>query len=192
VFSQLIQCWRDLWDDNLPFLFVQLAPFGRWLDIDGEAFPTIREQQQTVARTVDQTWMASSSDAGMEMDIHPKRKKPIGKRLALLALEHIYNQPVLSEPPECVGAERFQGGIHLRFSHADGLYVDGDTIHALSIEGQNGEKLGYERAHIDNDTLVLEGQFEQSMTIKFAMTPYYEVNLYNSVGNPAQPFVVTV
>ena len=192
VFSQLIQCWRDLWNEQLPFLFVQLAPFDKWLAIDGNAFPELRRQQQMVADNVENTWMTSSGDAGMETDIHPKEKKPIGQRLALLALNHIYHLNMLSEAPKFAGIEKSNNGIRIKFDHADGLYLDGCHINALCIEGQDGDVISYRQVSIDNDTLILEGNFEQKITIKFASTPYYRINLYNQAHIPATPFEVSI
>lgn len=79
VFSQMIRCWRDLWGEELPFLFVQLAPFEKWLFTSGREYPLLRQQQELVSKTVPGVWMTTSGDAGMQWDIHPKEKKPISR-----------------------------------------------------------------------------------------------------------------
>lgn len=133
VFGSMIQCWRKLWQDELPFLFVQLAPYGEWLGMPGTGYPVLREQQELLAKTMPQTWMASITDAGMQYDIHPKHKKPVGLRLAELALGHVYEKPELCQvpglcdAPEFAGAERISGEedvICLRFRHGDGLHLE--------------------------------------------------------------------
>ncbi|SMS02111.1 hypothetical protein VIM7927_03426 [Vibrio mangrovi] len=45
---------------------------------------------------------------------------------------------------------------------------------------------------ISDDTLILNGAFEQKLNIRFACTPYYQVNLYNQSGVPAMPFEADV
>lgn len=90
LFTELIKCWRRSWGYDLPFLFVQLAPFKKWLGEVGDRYPILRKQQEKVSKTVKDTWMTSIMDAGMEYDIHPKDKKTVGRRLALLALGKIY------------------------------------------------------------------------------------------------------
>lgn len=192
VFSQLIQCWRDLWQETLPFLFVQLAPFGKWLAIDGSAFPELRRQQQKVAETVTYTWMVSASDAGMKIDIHPKVKKPIGQRLALLALKNIYHQAILAGAPHINGVQKFDGCLHIQFDHADGLHLYGDELNALCIKGENSDVVPYNLVSINDGMLILDGDFEQKLNIQFACTPYYKVNLYNRSGIPAIPFEVNI
>lgn len=190
VFSQMIQCWRDLWQAELPFFFVQLAPFQEWLGNLGTNFPIVRQQQEMVSKTFSNTWMASSSDAGMKWDIHPKNKKPIGIRLALLAKKHIYGEDILADPPEIKKAMKEDHCITIEFNHGNGLYIKGETLHALHIFNKEGEELKFEQAAVQEDKLKIYGDFNSSVTLEFAWTPYYEVNLYNEEHNPVKPFKV--
>ncbi|MDF2513979.1 MAG: hypothetical protein K0S04_3845 [Herbinix sp.] len=192
VFGKMIQCWRDLWKDELPFLFVQLAPFGEWLAINGRHYPELRHQQELVSKTVPGTWMISSSDVGMEWDIHPKQKKPIGNRLALLARGHIYEESLLCDPPEFKEAKRVEEGIRIEFHHSDGLYVKGDQVNALTIKNTKDEVVTPARISVVNDGLLIPGEFPSDTVISFAKTPFYEVNLYNKLDNPAKPFEVII
>jgi sialate O-acetylesterase len=192
VFGKMIQCWRDLWKEELPFLFVQLAPFGEWLGIDGKDYPELRQQQEIVSKTVSNTWMISSSDVGMEWDIHPKKKKPIGKRLALLARGHIYGENLLCDPPELKEAKRVEGGIRIEFLHSEGLYRKGDQINALMVINTEDEIITPSKVSVVNNGLLLHGEFPINTVISFAKTPFYEVNLYNKADNPVKPFEVTI
>ena len=99
VLTSMIQNWRDLWQEELPFLLVQLAPFEAWMDGTGKDYPIVRECQEAVANRVPGVYLCSSSDCGMRWDIHPKHKRPIGERLALLALGHIYRRDILCDAP---------------------------------------------------------------------------------------------
>lgn len=192
VFSKLIECWRDLWQDKLPFLFVQLAPFNEWLGLPGNQFPELRKQQEFVSKTLPDTWMVSSSDSGMEYDIHPKHKKPIGTRLALMARGHIYGENIMCDPPEFLNAERIQEGIMINFQYAEGLHLKGGKINALSIVNEAGMELTLSEVSITHNGLLIKGEFPDKVTISFAKTGYYEVNLYNKEDNPAKPFEVTL
>lgn len=192
VFGKMIECWRDLWGDNLPFLFVQLAPFGEWLSTTGKQFPELRKQQEIVYKTTPDTWMISSSDAGMEWDIHPKYKKPIGTRLALLARGHIYGEDILCDPPEFLNAKRVAEGIRINFQFADGLHLKGDQVNALSIVNADEIELIPTGVSVVEDGLIVKGKFPEKVTISFAKTGYYEVNLYNKENNPAKPFEIIV
>jgi Domain of unknown function (DUF303). len=192
VFGKMIECWRDLWDDELPFLYVQLAPFEQWLGITGENFPKVRKQQELVSKTATSTWMISSSDAGMKWDIHPKKKKPIGIRLSLLARGHIYGENLLCDPPEFLSAKRVPEGITVTFRYSDGLYLKDEKVNALVITDKNNKVIIPEKIAIVDDELLISGNIPENSTISFAMTPYYEVNIYNKADNPVKPFEVTL
>jgi sialate O-acetylesterase len=171
VLKRLIECWRNLWDEKLPFLLVALAPFGRWVSATGERFPLLRQQQETISKTVEAVWLASSSDAGMEWDVHPKHKKPIGTRLALLARGHIYGEDILCDPPEFLKAYRQADGIRLLFANADGLHIKGGKINALHLSDNNGNECTADAIEIDGNSVVLKGSFPQQLKISFAWTP---------------------
>lgn len=186
----LIQNWRDLWKENLPFLFVQLAPYEGYGRTSGINFPMIRSQQQWVEENVENTAMAVISDAGDQWNIHPRSKRAPGERLALLALSKVYQRSVLCDSPVlCEGWEE-NGEIVLKFLNAgEGLILKGNSIEALDIQIDEREVTGYkyqierDEIHIQTDVPVVQG----CVKIEFAQQPYHKVNLYNSAGLPARP-----
>ncbi|MDR3276501.1 MAG: sialate O-acetylesterase [Treponema sp.] len=195
LFSALIRCWRYAWGEDLPFIFVQLAPFEQWLGIPGTDFYLVREQQEIVSKTVPGTYMASIMDWGSRLDVHPKHKRPVGERLALLALGKVYGLDLLSESPEAETAIISDGELVISFRHAGrGLTVKGYALKSLKfmldencIEARGCTVAGNEvRCRIDG----LETA--KSVDIRFAWENYTEVNLYNSAGLPAKPFRMIV
>lgn len=191
VFSQMIRCWRDLWGEELPFLFVQLAPFEKWLIASGKTYPLLRRQQEQVSKTVPNTWMTTSGDAGMQWDIHPKEKKPIGQRLALLALGHVYGRDLLCDAPELLRTEKRDGDLFLHFAHAEGLYLDGDLFETLELLGADGKRVAASGAVLDGDSLILRS-CGSAVTIRYARTPFFTAKLFNAAGIPAKPFETNV
>ncbi|MCD7724423.1 MAG: sialate O-acetylesterase [Clostridiales bacterium] len=106
LMTSLITWWRGKWQDELPFLFVQLAPFGVWLACDSKGYAIVRKKQELVSKTVPHTGMASIMDIGAYYDIHPKQKMEVGRRLALLARGKVYGEDILCESPEYLSAVR--------------------------------------------------------------------------------------
>lgn len=202
LFPALIGDWRKLWGEELPFLFVQIAPLERWLDCIGENYVAIRDAQQHTADSVPGTGMAVISDIGSEYDIHPKKKQPVGYRLALLALNHIYGVSALCEAPLLNMAETEDGKLTLRFIHAgkglyltdrtpDGSRVDGTRLCGLQIF-QSGRLLRGEMLHASakGDQVTITGpeiMRDQPTLMRIARTGWYRVNLYNSANIPARP-----
>ena len=208
LFPALIADWRKLWNEELPFFFVQIAPLEQWMQCIGEPYAIIRAAQQFTADTVPGTGMAVTSDVGMQWDIHPKKKQPVGQRLALLAENLVYHDDAACEAPTLTGAEVSDGRIVLQFENAgDGLYLADVTPYKDPV---SGERLGGVRilqeaaenasewkeldaehltAAAEGSTVILTGEEIRSAATKvlFAQGGWYQVNLYNSAGLPARP-----
>lgn len=189
----IVADWRAAWQrPDLPFLVVQLPGFGSWMGISAHDYATIRACQQEVADEDEHVWLCSSSDMGDKHDIHPKEKKPIGERLALLAMRHLLGMPVPADAPRCIGAERKGSFVILRFEHAEsGLVIAGATINALEVKC-SGSPIPYRAAARGNELIVmLEGMPPSPIEVRFAQTNWYRTNLYNSAQIPALPFAVS-
>lgn len=92
----MIASWRNLWKEDLPFYYVQIAPYKYG---DGDNGVLLRNAQRLVENTPS-TAMAVISDIGNINDIHPKNKKEVGFRLANIALKNLYgvNRLAVSGP----------------------------------------------------------------------------------------------
>lgn len=202
MFPALIKNWRQLWKEELPFLFVQIAPFGQWMASVGEPYIQIREAQQYTADTVPGTGMAVISDVGMQYDIHPKKKQPVGHRLALLAENKVYGEDVLCEAPTLCDVEVEDGSLTLTFENVgEGLYLadktpDGQTVGVQTLGGlqifQDNCELNTEKltAKAGNNRVIISGDEIKRGAVteaRIAKTGWYTVNLYNSADIPARP-----
>ncbi len=201
LWSEMIDCWRELWKEELPFICVQLAPFEQWLWCVGDQFPAIRKIQQEVSEEKKEVYLVSASDAGMRYDIHPKNKRTIGTRLALCAEKNIYGKQVSAQAPMAVEGYRDGEDVCIRFAcDTESLKLNGDGIFALAVRYRQGEEL----QDIDLQDIIclteglvlrlkgLAGKAQEKIEVRFAMTGYYEVNLYSSEEIPAIPFVCEV
>lgn len=160
-------------------------------------------------------YLCSISDAGEQMDIHPKDKKVVGERLALLARGHVYGETLLCDAPVAERIRRDGSRIEITFQNAEGgLKVKGGAIEALHVypvqmsgaeksvckgdgvqaaaDTEGGADLREEipvTADVEEMKLVIllpEGTGE--VAVKFARTRWYLVNLYNQADIPAIPF----
>lgn len=195
LFPALIRCWRALWGEELPFLFVQIAPLKQWMDTIGEPYALIRRAQQQAADTVPNTGMAVITDVGMEHDIHPKKKQPVGHRLALQAMAKVYGENILCEAPSLADVSIEDGKLTLKFDHAgDGLYMTGRAyLDGLRIF-QDDRELEASGLSVQarNAQVIVTGQAIRSGSktrLELAQTGWYQVNLYNSAGIPARPAI---
>ena len=152
-------------------------------------YASIRRCQEQVAEDVEHVYMASISDVGEEHDIHPKDKRTVGHRMALLARHYIYGEEILCEAPRPIGISHNGAEIRIEMAHTgNGLRINGDTLEALELCA--GEDVIAYHASVEGDTLVLklEQPTEKSVRICFGREAWYRVNLVNSAGIPAIPF----
>ncbi len=205
LFPALISNYRSLWGEDLPFMFVQIAPFGHWMNCIGEPYVKIREAQQKASETIPLTGMAVISDIGMELDIHPKKKQPVGLRLALLAENKVYGEDVLCEAPSLVSVTEQDGTLILRFANSgtglyladhtpDGAKTDPGKIGGLELFiGEEKMNMDLVSAEAHEDTVILKGlqlPVREPVTVQLGCTGWYRINLYNSADLPARPAAV--
>lgn len=208
MLSAVVHKWRkDFQDETMPFLLVQLAPFGWWMGNAGDKYPELRDQQLKCVDLEDNVYAASMGDAGMRYDIHPKYKRKPGERLGLLALQHVYDLPVDGDAPRAVSAKADGDKVSICFDHGAGLHLEPATNGGFDapISTDPMESLlctlktvpeGQIKAEVQEDQLVvslaMDGKPVVPEEVSFAWEPYYEINLYNEAGLPAFPFRLQV
>ena len=148
--------------------------------------------------------MCSIADVGEEKDIHPKDKKTVGERLALLARHYVYGEDILCDAPVAKEAVRDGKRITVTFVNAGkGLHIKGDSLSALKVLAQDvktafdksEEELAFTAETEGNHLVItLNEDTDKPVKVAFARTSWYLVNLYNEADIPAIPFefVVTV
>ncbi|MDO4621698.1 MAG: sialate O-acetylesterase [Eubacteriales bacterium] len=189
LFEKLIHNWRVQWQDEIPFVFVQLAPFEEWMACSGKNYPEIRKQQQIVEDTVSGTYMVSIMDAGSRYDIHPKNKKIVGERMAFMALKEIYKKiNAEAHAPRIKYQERKGNEILLNFEYTGkGLVGRGDISSVISVV-QEKEELDFS-AYIKGDSIIINCPQlkEKDAWVSFGHKDYLEMPLFNSDGIAARP-----
>ena len=184
----LIGSWRRLWDQaELPFYFVQLAPYGY-----GEApenLPRIWEAQ-TATLAVPHTGMAVTNDIGTPGNIHPPNKTDVGKRLALLALSKNYGFKDLESSGPMFKKMKIKGNkIVIQFEHAKGLKSrNGTPLTWFTIAGED-KNFVEAKAEIDGKTVVVSAESVKSpVAVRFGWNERAEPNLSNGADLPASAF----
>jgi sialate O-acetylesterase len=185
----LIYGWRAAWGiGDFPFEFVQIAPF----EYGGED-PNIMPRfwlAQTAALAIPNTGMVVTTDIGNVNDIHPKNKQEVGRRLALLALDHTYGKTgVVSSGPVFGSLAVEKGTLRVVFDHAEGLATrDGKAPDWFEICGEDSDFVPA-TAVIEGRSVVLSApQVANPTAVRFAWHRHAEPNLMNGAGLPANVF----
>jgi sialate O-acetylesterase len=195
LFLQLIKCYRDIWNDELPFLCVELAPYKSSQMGSGKHFSLIREKQELVSHILNNVHLLSIMDLGEKNNIHPRNKQKVGNRLSLIALKNVYNFDIVSGNPKLIQAYLSNNNIILEFDNVgERLYVEGNFINDLQIT--IGKKIikKYDFKIDNNKVIIGLNKIKENSIIKIvlAKTPYANVNIYNSANFPVKPFSITI
>ena len=184
LFQLLIKSWRTHWNQpELPFYFVQLSGINR------PSWPHFRDSQRRLAESIPFTGMAVSSDVGDSLDVHPKNKRPVGERLAKVALHNTYGFSIEYSGPTLRNMEVKGKKVVLGFDHAEGLTTsDGKDVIGFEVAGE--DKVYYEAsAEIKNDKVILKVNADViPKYIRYAWKPFTRANLINGDGLPASTF----
>jgi len=183
LFPAMIADWRARWKQgDFPFLFVQIAPFN------GQP-PEIREAQFLTLSTAKNTAMAVTTDVGDAKDIHPKKKEPVGQRLALAARALAYGEKIEFSGPLYDSMTAKDGKIILNFKHVGGGLISKDgELKGFTVAGED-KNFVPAQAKIQGPTIVVSAEgVTNPKAVRYGWENVPDVNLFNQEGLPASPF----
>ncbi len=185
MLTAMIDNWRHLWNDELPFYIVQLMPYGEGANAD---WAIIRRRQEEVTRQVAGTYLVTPVETGEYHEIHPTHKKTLARALANAVRNTRFGDVIEYCGPVAESVTADADGICIAFSHAGGLTVHGDRLTDTYVLDEAGEKHPANGTVKGNVlTLTFEGDFRPTAVMMgYANTPRH--NLYNGNGYWASPF----
>lgn len=190
LFPLMIRNWRrDFQNPDMPFGFVQLAPFKYGGDRDG-ALAELWEAQVMTLKGLDNIGMAVTTDITTINNIHPPNKKDVGLRLGLWALATIHGEAIVYSGPIYQGCERHGNAMSISFSHTgSGLATsDGQAPTHFTIAGADREFHPAEAKIVGSRVIVSCDEVSDPVAVRFAWSNTAEPNLKNKEGLPASPF----
>jgi sialate O-acetylesterase len=149
-------------------------------------------EAQAAALTIPKTGMAVTTDTVDNVgDIHPRRKKPVGERLALWALAKTYGKKDLVYSGPLYKSMTVEGGkVRIAFAHTGGGLKsrDGGPLNEFQVAGADGRFVPA-KAAVDGKTVVVESDRVPAPTqVRFGWHKTARPNLVNREGLPASPF----
>jgi sialate O-acetylesterase len=191
LFPAMIESWRKTWNEgDFPFLFVQLAPWQAIVSEPKEsAWAELREAQLLTSLHCKNTGMAVITDVGDPNDIHPRKKEPVGARLALAARAIAYGQNVEHSGPLFEKMTVKDDKAVLHFTHVGkGLEAKDGPLQGFAIAGAD-HKFYNAKAEIQGDTvLVWCDKVTEPVAVRYGWANCPVVNFWNKDGLPASPF----
>jgi len=211
LFPGLIESWRDAFGrGDIPFYYVQLAPWGTVNPLlEGATWAWLRDSQ-TATLSVTNTGMAVITDLGEYEDIHPQDKEPVGDRLALHALK-AEGMDVIADSPLYSGAQFDGGQVTISFNNADtGLQtqevimnnvkgfaprtdpdayvVPASSLAGFTICGENKIFVAADAVISGNQVIVSSASVPNPVAVRYGWANFPLCNLFSVEGLPASPF----
>jgi sialate O-acetylesterase len=187
LFTSMIQSWRSKWQKEFPFYFVQIAPFNYGNNLIGAL---LREAQlKTLA--LDGTGMVVTTDlADDTSDIHPRKKREVGHRLASLALKHTYGLPLGAvESPLFSQMSIEKDRVILSFKNTGaGLMAKGKSITGFELAGEDRKFYPAEATILGNTIIVKTKSVISPVAVRYAFSNTAIGNVFNKEGLPLSPF----
>lgn len=198
LFRALIRQWRASWNlGYFPFLFVQEAAFGPRRDEPCEHSWAELREAQAMALTEPNTAMAVAIDTGDAADIHPRKKEPLGDRLALAARARVYGENIAWSGP-VLRSWRVEGSrVRLTFDHTFGGLRTSDVgplvgfaVSAGATDFTQGHRnFAWADARIEGDDVIVQSaRVASPVAVRYAWAQNPRCNLVNAAGLPAAPF----
>jgi sialate O-acetylesterase len=194
AFPLMITDWRRHWNEgDFSFYFVQLASWNadNGNSAKGSAWAELREAQ-AMTLSLPNTGMAVTADIGNPVDIHPKDKQDVGKRLAAIALHYLYGKDIVYGGPVYQSMQTEGNKAILSFTNTgSGLMVKDKYGYLQGFEIAGADKqFHYAKASIDGDKVVVySDSVSAPVAVRFGWADDAgDDNLYNKEGFPASPF----
>jgi sialate O-acetylesterase len=189
LFPIMIRNWRSAWGRDFPFYFVQLPNWhASKAQPDESDWAELREAQTMTLREP-ATGMAVTIDIGDEIDLHPRNKLDVGRRLAGWALAGTYGENVVPSGPLFDRSSIEGDKVRIRFKYSNGLKtIDGGPLKGFAIAGED-RRFVWADARIDGDTVIVSSPMvPKPAAVRYGWADNPIANLYNKAGLPASPF----
>lgn len=188
IFESMIKGWRTAFNKELPFYYVQIAPFVGYGKQDTASL--IREQQ-VLALSIPKTGMVVTTDLAEDgVEIHPFYKAEVGNRLANYALAETYGLTgIVYKSPLYSKMEIHNDEIILHFDNTPhGLICKGDILTMFTLAGED-HHFHNAIARINKNTVIVKAkQVKNPVAIRFAFGSGPLPNLFSKEGLPVSPF----
>ncbi len=190
LFPLLVDTWRnEVRRADLPVYFVQLS------GIDRPSWPWMRDSQRRLAESLDGVEMAVSFDHGDSLDVHPRKKAPVGERLARIALNRTYGHEGVeyAGPTPVAACKDAAGNVTIIMSHSRGMRTsDGQAPRTFEVAAVDGQFVPAV-ATINGDRIVLTGHnIASPRYVRYGWQPFSRANLINDNNLPTSTFKMNV
>lgn len=175
-------------NENAPFYFVQIAPYN-YSDSDLNS-PLFYEAQEATLSTIPRSGMVGTADIGEWGTIHPRKKKEVGDRLAMLALQDEYGLNYIDAHSPSYAEAEFKDGKAVVTMNVGDL-----NLAPIDVDLEGFELAGEDRVfhpatgRVRGKTVIVSSpEVPEPVAVRYCFHNWSVGTLFNSYGIPAYPF----
>ena len=193
LFPSMVNDWRELWGQGeFPFFYAQIAPYEYRILKESNYVNSayMRDAQRRIEPLIKNSGMIVLLDAGDSTFIHPRDKKKVGERFAMLALEKTYDvKTVGMQSPRYKSMEIKGNEIELSFEEVPmGLSTFGKELVDFEIAG-NDKVFKQAKARISSAKVIVTAPEGMSpVAVRYGFRDYVTGNLKGVNGMPVSTF----
>jgi sialate O-acetylesterase len=188
LMTTLIDSWRDAWKEQIPFYYVQIAPFNYG---DSNINGALLQEAQTQTLDHPNVGMAVITDlVDSVTNIHPTHKREVGNRLANWALAQTYRKEgVTYKSPMLEKAVKEGDKVQLSFTGAaNGLKSANKKVVGFMISDHSGQWYPADAKISRNTITVWHKKIKDPAEVRYAFTNTLIGNVFSTEGLPLTPF----
>lgn len=194
LIQTLIRTWRAHWHAELPFYYVEMNnmhPLQTKPDED-KPLQWIREAQNAALK-LPRTGVVTAIDLGIAENAHFPVKKPVGDRLANLALSEVYHLDLGEVHSPELASHQVEGDkIRVRLKYADGLKSRSGDVRGFALKNAEGQWVWAEGKIDGEDVLVWSKDASIPQEVRYAWAENPIISIENGAGLPLRPFRIVL
>ena len=189
LFPAMIRDWREKWNYDFPFYYVQIAPYQYNINKDSslDQSQELREAQRNSLKTKN-TGMVVTMDIGNFNNIHPSNKQDIGSRLARLALSNNYSINIVPSGPIFNGLKVIGSKLILEFENPGSRLISKGDLLGFEIAGADKKYVFANATIINNQVELYSDKIKNPLYARYAWKDKAVPSLFNLEGLPASSF----
>ncbi len=198
--TDLVAQWRrDFKQSDLPFYFVEIAPY-HYDNVNGDQGARLREQQFKASKTIPNSGIISTNDCVYPYEkeqIHPCQKQKVGERLGFMALNKTYGMK--NVVGECMTFKEMKvvgDTVKVHFDNEFGAYNRFEGIEGFEVAGDDKVFHKATAKHFwqpgsdswNECIIVTSPGVKKPVALRYCFKNFQLGNLANAGGLPLFPF----
>ncbi len=187
LFTSMIDAWRGAFGKNMPFYYVQVAPFN----YQQKNWGALIREAQAECMTHHKTGMVVITDLVENVhDVHPANKQDVGLRLANWALADNYHQEgIVFKSPFFNNMIIKNDKAVITLDNAEnGLVIKGSEVARLYIAGKDSIFYSAKATLKSNQIIVWSDKVKEPVAVRYAFGNTDIGNIFSKEGLPLGPF----